>query len=88
MDLVRKGIFRYTPNAIYIFALAAVWIPAMVFFSNAALIAAFFNHIYIWVHYFTVEIPDMRQIYKDNKYLYNFYQLLSFPLLIDIKPQN
>jgi hypothetical protein len=64
MDLVRKGIFRYTPNAMYIFALAVVWIPALVFYSRAALIAAFFNHAYIWVHYYTVELPDMRRIYK------------------------
>jgi hypothetical protein len=27
------------------------------------MVAAVFGHLYIWVHYFTTELPDMRRIY-------------------------
>ena len=66
MDMVRKGIYKYVPNAMYVFALALVWVPALIFYSKAALISAFFNHAYIWVHYYTVELPDMRIIYGNR----------------------
>lgn len=61
--LVRDGIFRWTPNALYTFAFLAMWIPGLWFASRPAIIAAFFSHLYIWVHYFTTEKPDMRRIY-------------------------
>lgn len=63
IDLVKQGIYKYVPNAMYIFALTVLWIPAFIFSSRAALVLAFFNHSYIWVHYFTVEVPDMKRIY-------------------------
>jgi hypothetical protein len=59
---VREGIFRYTSNAMYVFAAMMIWIPALVFASKAALISAFFNHAYLWVHYYTLELPDMQRI--------------------------
>jgi hypothetical protein len=31
--------------------------------SQAALLAALFNHLYIWVHYYSTELPDIRHIY-------------------------
>jgi hypothetical protein len=62
--LVRDGIFRFTPNAMYVFGLGALWIPAFALQSTAALIGAAFSHAYIWVHYLTVEGPDMRRIYQ------------------------
>jgi len=31
--------------------------------SQAALWLALFNHIYIWVHYYATELPDMQRIY-------------------------
>ena len=65
LGLVRKGIFKYTSNAMYIFGVMIVWIPALILTSKAALISAFFNHAYLWVHYFTLELPDMKRIYPD-----------------------
>jgi hypothetical protein len=65
LGLVRQGIFKYTSNAMYIFATLIVWTPALIFASKAALISALFNHAYLWVHYFTVELPDMKRIYPD-----------------------
>jgi hypothetical protein len=64
LGLVRQGIYRYTPNAMYIFAASIVWIPALVFGSKAALLSAFFNHAYLWVHFYTLEQPDMKLIYS------------------------
>ena len=60
---VREGIFRFTGNAMYTFGFLILWVPGLVFFSQAALLAAGFNHIYIWVHYYTTELPDIRHIY-------------------------
>jgi len=64
LGLVREGIFKYTSNAMYVFAAMMVWIPALIFASKAALISAFFNHAYLWVLYYTLELPDMRRIYS------------------------
>ncbi len=64
--MVREGIFRLTPNAMYTFGFLAVWIPGLWFASRPAIIAALFSHLYIWVHYFTTEIPDMRRIYATS----------------------
>lgn len=64
MDLERGGIYKYTSNAMYIFAILMVWVPVLIFGSKAALISAFFNHAYVWVHYYTVELPDMKRIYS------------------------
>ena len=65
--LVREGIFRFTRNGMYIFAFLFLWVPALWYASIAALCAALFNHIYIWVHYFTTELPDMKRIYGESK---------------------
>lgn len=62
--LVRDGIFRFTPNAMYVFGIGALWIPGFALQSATALIGAAFSHAYIWVHYLTVERPDMRRIYQ------------------------
>jgi protein-S-isoprenylcysteine O-methyltransferase Ste14 len=61
--LVKKGIFRYTRNGMYVYGLLILWIPGVLFSSLTALAAALFSHIYIWVHYFCTEKPDMGFIY-------------------------
>jgi len=63
MPFVREGIFKYTSNAMYTFGFLILWVPGLIFFSKAALLVACFNHIYIWVHYYTTELPDIRFIY-------------------------
>ena len=64
MPLVRQGIFKWTPNAMYVFGFFILWVPAFLFQSVAALVVAAFSHIYIWVHYYCTEQPDMRRIYR------------------------
>ncbi len=63
LPLVREGIFRLTPNAMYVFGFLTLWIPGLLLRSQAALWAALFSHLYIWVHYYTTELPDMRRLY-------------------------
>ena len=60
---VKKGIFKYTDNGMYIFGLMILYLPGLLFLSEAALLVALFNHVYIWVHYFFTEKPDMVAIY-------------------------
>ena len=67
LPFVREGIFKYTSNAMYTFGFLILWVPGLVFYSKAALLAAGFNHIYIWVHYYTTELPDIRYIYGSHK---------------------
>jgi len=60
---VKKGIFKYTDNGMYVFGLMVLYLPGLLFLSEAALLVALFNHIYIWVHYYFTERPDMVVIY-------------------------
>jgi hypothetical protein len=60
---VKEGIFRYSSNAMYVYGFLILWIPGFWWRSQAALLAALFNHAYIWVHYSCTELPDIRLIY-------------------------
>lgn len=64
--LVTKGMYRFVNNGMYIFGVAIIWVPGLVFASRAALLAAMFQHLYIWVHYYTTEKPDMKRIYGSD----------------------
>ncbi len=66
MPLVDEGIFRYTSNGMYIFGFLIAWVPGLILESPAALLAAAFHHLYIWVHYFCTEKPDMKFIYGSS----------------------
>lgn len=63
LPFVRQGMFRYTDNAMYKFGFLILWAVALVFLSKAALLVAAFNHLYIWVHFYFTELPDIRRIY-------------------------
>jgi len=62
--LVKQGIFKYSSNAMYVFGFLILWVPGILLQSKAAVLLALFNHIYIWVHYYFTELPDMKMIYK------------------------
>jgi hypothetical protein len=61
--LVKDGIFRFSGNSMYTFGALVLWIPAILFCSKAAVFSTLFSHLYIWVHYWCVEKPDIRRIY-------------------------
>ena len=60
---VKQGMFKYTDNAMYKFGFLILWSIALFTLSKAALLAVVFNHIYIWVHFYFTELPDIRRIY-------------------------
>lgn len=60
---VKGGIFRYTNNGMYVYGLMILYLPGLLLLSKLALLVALFNHIYIWVHYYCTERPDMKVIY-------------------------
>ena len=60
---VKQGIFKYCNNGMYIFGLMILYLPGLLLLSEQALLVALFNHIYIWVHYYFTERPDMVEIY-------------------------
>jgi protein-S-isoprenylcysteine O-methyltransferase Ste14 len=63
MPLVKEGIFKYSNNGMYLFGFLAFWAIAVGLESKGALILAVFSHLYIWVHYYCTERPDMKRIY-------------------------
>ncbi len=63
LPLVRRGIFRFTDNGMYAYGFLFLWAIALWYASTAALCVALFNHLYIWVHYYATELPDMKRIY-------------------------
>ncbi len=60
---VREGIYRWTSNAMYAYVFLLLWIPALLWASKAAALAAAFQHAYIWVHAVCTEFPDLRHIH-------------------------
>lgn len=60
---VKQGMFKFTDNAMYKFGFLILWAIALVFLSKAVLLAAAFNHLYIWVHFYFTELPDIKSIY-------------------------
>ena len=64
MPLVRKCIFRFTTNGMYLYAFLLFWAIAVGFNSSAALSVAAFSHVYIWVHFYATEKPDMEFLYN------------------------
>ncbi len=63
MPLENRGMFKYSSNAMYTFGAFALWAIGLMHLSVPALLLAAFNHIYVWVHYFCTEKPDMDIIY-------------------------
>jgi hypothetical protein len=63
---VKEGMFKFTDNAMYKFGFLILWSIALFTLSKAALLAAVFNHLYIWVHFYFTELPDIRRIYARN----------------------
>ena len=63
---VKQGMFKYTNNAMYKFGFLGLWVIGFAFLSKAVLLAAAFNHLYIWVHFYFTELPDIKHIYGNS----------------------
>jgi len=66
MPLEKRGIFKNSSNAMYAFGFLLLWAIALFNLSIPALVMAFFQHSYIWVHYFCTEKPDMDFIFPNH----------------------
>jgi len=64
MPFVKKGIFQWSSNSMYLFGFLLLWVPGLLLLSKAGLLSALFSHMYIWVHYYFTELPDMKFIYN------------------------
>lgn len=62
-----RGIFKYTRNGMYWYGFFIFWVAAIACDSRLALLLAFFNHAYIWVHYHCTEKPDLRILYGNRR---------------------
>ncbi|MGE4561359.1 MAG: methyltransferase [Rhodospirillales bacterium] len=63
---VRKGVFKYVPNAMYTLGMLLFLALAVAVGSKAMLALTVFYCVYAWVHYFCTERPDMDVIYGDR----------------------
>ncbi len=59
-----RGIFKYIPNSMYTVLLLILYHPGLFFDSSLGLVMALVHHIFVWVHYFCTEKPDMKEIYQ------------------------
>ena len=66
LPFVKAGIFRFTDNGMYTFGFLLFYLPGLLLFSGAAILTALFMHIYIWVHSYSTELPDIHRIYGGN----------------------
>lgn len=66
MAMVDKGAFKYSSNAMYTYAFLLLYAIALYNASLPALIVSVFQHIYIWIHYYCTEKPDMDIIYGEH----------------------
>ncbi|MDR2845375.1 MAG: phosphatidylethanolamine N-methyltransferase family protein [Puniceicoccales bacterium] len=67
VPFVKKGIFRFSNNAMYVYGFLILWIPGFLGLSVAALLVAAFSHTYIWVHYYCTKLPDIRVVYGNKQ---------------------
>ena len=58
-----RGIFKWTPNAMYIFGIGIPFSFAVATGSQSMFVVAIYTYIAIWLHYFCTEKPDFKVIY-------------------------
>ena len=66
MPFERRGIFKWTPNAMYTFAIGIPFSFAIATGSQSMFIVAIYTYISIWLHYFFTEKEDFKIIYGSN----------------------
>ena len=64
MPFEKRGIFKWTPNAMYVFAIAIPFSFAIAAGSKSMFIVAAYTYISIWLHYFCTEKEDFKVIYE------------------------
>ena len=65
MPFENRGIFKWTPNAMYVFAIGIPFSFAVATGSQSMFIVAIHTYISIWLHYFCTEKADFAVIYNN-----------------------
>ena len=60
-----RGIFKWTPNAMYVFAIGIPFAFAVATGYQSMFVVAIYTYISIWLHYFCTEKPDIAIIYNN-----------------------
>ncbi len=63
--MIKEGIYKFTTHGMYFYAILILWIIAIGFRSQWAIIGAFFHHVAVWIHYHATEKPDLKIIYGE-----------------------
>ncbi len=66
MPFEKRGIFKWSPNAMYVFGIGIPFAFAVATGSESMFIVAIYTYISIWLHYFCTEKEDFKVIYKAN----------------------
>ena len=66
MPFEKRGIFKWSPNAMYVFAIGIPFAFAVATGSQSMFVVAIYTYISIWLHYFCTEKEDFKVIYKRN----------------------
>ena len=66
MPFEKRGIFKWTPNAMYVFGIGVPFGFATATGSLLMFIVAIYTYISIWLHYFCTEKEDYKIIYGNN----------------------
>ena len=62
----KRGIFKWTSNAMYTFAVAVFFGFAISAGAKAMFVFAAYSYIGTWLHYFCTEKEDFKVIYGNN----------------------
>ena len=65
MPFEKRGIFKWSPNAMYVFAIGIPFSFAVATGSQSMFVVAIYTYISIWLHYFCTEKPDFAVIYSN-----------------------
>ena len=66
MPFEKRGMFKGTPNAMYVFAIGIPFAFATATGSQSMFIVAIYTYISVWLHYFFTEKEDFKIIYGSN----------------------
>ena len=66
MPFENRGIFKWSSNAMYVFAIGIPFAFATATGSQSMFVVAIYTYISIWLHYFCTEKEDFKVIYGGN----------------------
>jgi hypothetical protein len=64
--LVTEGAYRHFRNVMYLIVLPVFFIPGLIWGSIASLSLGIFHFVFVWIHYYCTELPDLAVIYGEG----------------------